>query len=61
MRYRRFLHLQTLYPTLLLEPPLDVALILLSHQVIAALTRSMSKVSRVRMVRAQPCCDPGPI
>ncbi len=33
VRYRRFLHLQTLYPTLLLEPPLDVALIILAHQV----------------------------
>ena len=33
VRYRRFLHLQTLYPTLLLEPPLDVALICLAHQV----------------------------
>ena len=38
VRYRRFLHLQTLYPTLLLEPPLDVALICLAHQVQRAAT-----------------------
>ena len=36
VRYRRFLHLQTLYRTLLLEPPLDVALICLAHQVCVA-------------------------
>lgn len=33
LRYRRFLHLRTLYPGVLLIPPLDVELVILAHKV----------------------------
>ena len=35
LRYRRFLHLQTLYPGVLMIPPIDVELVMLAHKVLS--------------------------